>query len=106
MVKHLFMLCSFAKSCWSQIGVAIPSRLRPERATCYVKRALRVPFAMKIMIIMCWSIWKECNAWLFNNEDPSIAHCMLVFKREFALVVHRAKESSVLDMQSWLDNLV
>jgi hypothetical protein len=102
----LFILCSLDKNCWSQIGVVIPSRLRPERATGYVKRALGVPFAMEIMILMCWSIWKEHNAWLFNNDDPSIAHCMLVFKREFALVIHRAKESSVPEIQSCLDNLV
>jgi hypothetical protein len=36
-------------------------------------------------------IWKECNAWLFNNEDPSVEHCNIIFKREFALIIHRVK---------------
>jgi hypothetical protein len=61
---------------------------------------------MEIIILMCWSIWKECNDWLFNNEDSSVDHCMFLFKREFTLVIHRAKESSIPDMQSWLDNLM
>jgi hypothetical protein len=24
---------------------------------------------MKIIIIMCWSIWKQRNAWIFNVEE-------------------------------------
>jgi hypothetical protein len=102
----LFILCPFAKNCWSQLGVVIPARLRPERATQFVKRVLGVPFAMEIIILMCWCIWKEHNAWLFNNEDPSVEHCKIIFKREFALVIHRVKESLVRDIKSWLDNLV
>jgi hypothetical protein len=86
--------------------VVIPLRLRLDRATRHVKRSLGVHFAIEIIILMCLSIWKECNAWPFNNEDPSVDHCLFMFKKEFALVIHRAKESSTLEMQSWLDNLV
>jgi hypothetical protein len=28
-------------------------------ATCHIKRSLGAPFAMDIIIIMCWSIWVE-----------------------------------------------
>jgi hypothetical protein len=64
-----------------------------------------MPFAMEIITIMCWSIWKERNAWLFNNKDPTVEHCKTIFKREFALVIHRAKESLVPDMKAWLDSV-
>jgi hypothetical protein len=69
--------------------------------------ALGVSFTMDIMIIMCWCIWKERNAWLFNGEDPSIDKCVATFKREFTMVIiHRAKDSKSEEMKSWQCNIV
>jgi hypothetical protein len=70
-----------------------------------MKRALGVPFSMEIIIIMSWCIWKERNAWIFNNEDPSVDHYKVMFKKEFAMFIHRAKMRMVDDMRSWLINL-
>jgi hypothetical protein len=64
-----------------------------------------LPFAMDIIIIMCWSIWSERNAWIFNNSDPSIANCKNTFKREFLVVILRAKERHKENMSVWLNNL-
>jgi hypothetical protein len=102
---YVFFKCPFAKNCWNIIGIAVPTWLKVERVTRQIKRKLRVPFAMDIIIIMCWSIWKERNAWIFNNEDPQIERCRNTFSREFALVIHRAKLSWSQNMQSWLANL-
>jgi hypothetical protein len=104
-LRHLFFKCSFAKNCWSLIGVNVPSWLKPERATRHIKRQLRLPFSMDIIITMCWSIWSERNSWLFSNEDPQPLKCKEKFTREFALVIHRAKKSLVPHMQSWLSHL-
>jgi hypothetical protein len=101
---HLFFRCSFTKNYWYQIGVTVPTWLRPDRATKHIKRSLDVPFAMEIIMLMTWRIWKERNAWLFSNLDHSVEHCKAVFK-EFDLVIHRAKERWVNDMESWLINL-
>jgi hypothetical protein len=84
------------------IGVVVPSWLRPERVTRHIKRALGVPFTMDIIILMCWSIWKERNPWVFNNEDPSIEKCKYTFKREFALIIHRTRKHYVSNMELWL----
>jgi hypothetical protein len=65
----------FAKKCWASIGVLVPSLVRAEHATSYIKRHINQPFVMEIIITMCWCIWKEKNVWLFNNEDPSVQHC-------------------------------
>jgi hypothetical protein len=64
-----------------------------------------LPFAMDIIIIMCWSIWSERNAWIFNNSDPSIANCKNTFKREFLVVILRAKERHKENMSVWLNSL-
>jgi hypothetical protein len=34
---------------------------------------------------------KERNGWPFNNEDPSVEHCKLIFKMEFTLVINRVE---------------
>jgi hypothetical protein len=40
-----------------QIGINVPTWLRPERATQYIKRKLGVSFAMEIIILGCWSFF-------------------------------------------------
>jgi hypothetical protein len=97
--------CPFAKNCWAQIGINVPTWLIADRAIRHIKRKLRVPFAMEIIIIMCWCIWTERNNWLFNTEDPQVASCQERFKREFDLVIYRSKASRKQDMSSWLCNI-
>jgi hypothetical protein len=103
--RHMFLRCPFANNCWLQIGVIVPTWLKPEMTTRHIKKSLGVPFAMEIIVLMMWCIWKERHAWLFNNVDPSVELCKAVFKKEFALVIYRAKERWVIDMKSWLHNL-
>jgi hypothetical protein len=74
------------------IGVVVPSCLRSERATRHIKRNLGLPFAMNIIIIMCWSIWMERNAWIFNNIAPSVDNYKANLKRDLPLVIHRTKK--------------
>jgi hypothetical protein len=69
-LRHLFFKCPFARNCWSQIGINPPTWLKPDRTTRNIKRALRVPFPIDIIILMCWGIWHERNAWIFSFEDP------------------------------------
>jgi hypothetical protein len=35
-LRHLFLLCPFAKNCWASIEVLVPSWLRAQRATTYM----------------------------------------------------------------------
>jgi hypothetical protein len=89
-LRHLFLSCPFAKNCWASIGVLIPSWLRATRATTNMKRHIGLPFAMEIIIMMCWCICKERNACIFKDEDPNVQHCKAIFKSKFALLMHRA----------------
>jgi hypothetical protein len=101
-LRHLFYKCPFAKNCWRYIGVAVPTWLNPERATRRIKRSLKLSFAMKIIILMSWSVWMERNAWIFRNEAPSVQRGMLTFKSEFSLVIHKAKKKLAPRMREWL----
>jgi hypothetical protein len=52
-LRHLFFKCLFARNCWNQIGVNSPTWLKPDRTSRNIKRALRIPFGMDIIILMC-----------------------------------------------------
>jgi hypothetical protein len=55
---------------------------------------------MEILILMCWSIWKERNTWIFEHEAPSVARCLCNFKKEMSLVQIRTKKAFVPDILS------
>ncbi|GJN32254.1 hypothetical protein PR202_gb20745 [Eleusine coracana subsp. coracana] len=55
-LRHLFLRCNFAKSCWQSIGVSFPNTMFPTRVVSHVKRSLQLPFYMEIIIIMSWCI--------------------------------------------------
>jgi hypothetical protein len=50
----------------------VSTLLNADRVTKHIKRQLNLPFAMEIIILMCWSIWSKRNAWIFNNEDAQV----------------------------------
>jgi hypothetical protein len=56
LIEYLFLRCPFVKNCWLQIRVPLPTWLRPERATSYIKGILGVPFGIEMILLMCWSI--------------------------------------------------
>lgn len=90
-LDHLFLKCNFAKRCWQVIGISFSTHLRPLQIIKVIKRKLKVPFFMEIIICMAWSIWMQRNDWLFKGEDPTVDKCKEHFLQEFAMVIHRAK---------------
>jgi hypothetical protein len=84
---------------------AEPTWLKPDGATGYIKRKLRVSFAMEIIILMCCSIWTERNRWVLDNVDPTVQNCKATFKREFTLLYHRVIEDHVPAMRSWPNSI-
>jgi hypothetical protein len=65
-----------------------------------LKRAVNVSFVMEFIILMCSCIWTARNGWLCNGEDPEVDGCKQYFKKEFALVILRAKSRRV-QMARW-----
>jgi hypothetical protein len=104
-LRHLFFRCSSAKLYLQRIGVIVPSWLKPDRATCHIKRAMRQPFAMEIIIIMCWSIWKERNACILDDQPPTVDRCLITFKKEIRHVYKRMKKACAPDLLSRIQNL-
>lgn len=101
-LRHLFVKCNFARACWSTIGINIPTHLPMPTLVRRLKTSLGVPFYMDIIILLCWSIWKTRNEWLFQNIDPTVQGCKSKFLSEMSTMIHRAKEKHKVDIQEWL----
>jgi hypothetical protein len=46
------------------------------------------------------------NDFIFKGQQPVIQEAKVKFKSEFALVIHRAKESLQQHMSTWLETLM
>jgi hypothetical protein len=57
---------------------------------------------MEIIVTMCWSIWSVRNEAIFNDVPPSLHRCKTIFKKEFALVLLRAKEKYHTFIDQWI----
>lgn len=97
-VKHLFFRCNFARNCWASIGIYYPLQ--------HIKRSLGFNFYLEVIILMCWSIWRRRNDWIFNNMPPSVQGCKDHFIDLFCLMLHRAKGKYFPHIRSWLDGLL
>jgi hypothetical protein len=67
-----------------------------------IKDKLQVPFYMKILILMAWSIWTTRNDWIFKDIDRSVERCKGHFVREINLLFHRVKPELAAVIDSWL----
>jgi len=61
-------------------------------------------FYMEIIILMSWSIWVSRNDHIFQGIQPSIPNCRAIFKKEFSLVIHRAKKKYFPLIEEWLEH--
>jgi len=66
---------------------------------------LGVPFFMEIIILMRLSIYTARNGFIFNGVAPSIITCKLLFRNNFAMLMHRAKKYFSL-IEQWLQALL
>ena len=89
-LEHLFIHCNFARACWASIGLMVGND-GPYITLEHFKQQLGVPFFMEIIILMSWCIWIQRNDLIFKGVQPSIDACYMLLKKEFALVILRAK---------------
>jgi hypothetical protein len=55
-----------------------------------LKYEIRQPFFLEILVIVCWAIWVIRNDFIFNGADPSVYRARGTFKKEMALLIHKA----------------
>jgi hypothetical protein len=104
-LTHLFITCPFTQSCWLAIQIVF-TEVDPFLALEEVRAQLNVPFFMDIIITFCWSIWMQRNDLIFKGIPLSVNTCFRNFKKEFALVILRAKSRHKVAMLQWLEALL
>nr|TKW18802.1 hypothetical protein SEVIR_5G455600v2 [Setaria viridis] len=87
------------------IGVSVTTTRPVLQIFRLIKDKLVIPFFMKIIILMTWSIWTIRNNWMFNGIDPSVDLCKRKFKFEFSLLLHRARPALIPAMTDWVQSL-
>ena len=90
--------CPFARSFWHCFGLNIPlDDVSPGLVVETFRDQLGLPFFMKIVILISWSIWITQNDFIFRNVQPTQQHAFFIFKKEFALVILRAKSPNIVE---------
>lgn len=87
---HLFFHCPFSKDCWRTLGVVWPNDNCTLRLVHSGREVWGQPMFMEMFVVAAWGIWKERNDKLFRGVTPSHGSWLTRFKRDFALLVHRA----------------
>jgi hypothetical protein len=54
---------------------------------------------------MCWAIWKAGNDFIFQQINPLLENTKEDFRREFGLLLLRAKKSYSPLINQWIANL-
>jgi hypothetical protein len=104
-LEHLFLNCNFARSCWASLNLLIGAGDPFDVLTSF-RQQLNLSFFMDIIIIMSWSIWMARNDFIFNGLQPSLQSAKACFRKEFALVILRAKPSLKQQLVLWLEAYV
>jgi hypothetical protein len=88
---HLFLRCTFARNCWSLIGILPPQINCPCKAVLRLNRQLNMVGAFEVIILMSWSIWQCHNGWIFYNIPPTVNRCRRIFFHELNWLLLRLK---------------
>ena len=93
--NHLFLICTFARECWSLLGLNLPLQCSFPEVILRMKTRLQTDF-FNAVILMCWPIWGARNKIIFNGRHQSINVCRRVFMEELTLTSLRAKAKQPL----------
>jgi hypothetical protein len=103
---HLFLACPFSDACWATLGLVIQNPSDPFGTLVSFRTQLQLLFLMEIIVTMCWTIWSVRNDAIFRHVQPSVQHCKATFRRDFAQVILRAKDSQAPLFNQWLEAYV
>lgn len=103
---HLFLHCPFVVQCWVWLNVQVDQNLDPFQTLQSFKDQLSVPFFMEIITLMCWTIWKARNDLIFRQINPMMESAKADFRKEFGLLLLRAKKSYSPQIDQWIASLL
>ncbi|KAF8765281.1 hypothetical protein HU200_008735 [Digitaria exilis] len=88
---HLFFECSFSQWCWRFLNVRWNFNLMDMDMLIQARRDFNSKIFREVVIIATWAIWTH------RNEKQ-------LFRDEFSHLLHRAKPTLKLELQTWLSS--
>jgi hypothetical protein len=69
------------------------------------RRRYNIKCFKEVLIIGCWALWNHSNRHIFDGRDVIHQECIMFFKEDIKLIMHKAKPSLKEGMQQWLESL-
>jgi hypothetical protein len=98
----LFFRCSFARRCWSLIGISPSHSTDLFNTVLRIIRLWQIPWKLEIIIFLTWCIWKSRNNWVFNEIPSTVEGCRDMFETEMNLLCHRVKPVIGDKIKTWI----
>jgi hypothetical protein len=90
---------------WSYLQVEWGTGSRPEMLKA-AKKKFQGPCFVKIIILACWSIWKQRNNLISKGIKPAFEAWKSGFILEISFLKHRVKPSILPLLSRWIDNFL
>ena len=72
----------------------------------HAKKNFSGPCFTEVLILACWNIWKQRNAWIFKDIRPTFRGWKAGFVHDASLLKYRVKAKVLPLLESWLNSLV
>lgn len=102
---HLFFECPSTTARWYKLNIQWQVQDDIFQTLLLQRPTFNSVYFMEIVMLAAWSIWKERNAFIFNNKVPSISAWTAIFTSEVKLHLHRLPTHFHPVLMDWLNNL-
>ena len=102
-LEHLFFSCTFASTCWRNLGFQWPPIPNIRECVLCLISTMGLPFFIEIFIMATWEIWKLRNSKIFDRRAPTIRLWVQNFKDLVILQLVRVREDQQLCITQWLE---
>jgi hypothetical protein len=103
--RHLFFNCQFSTRIWNYLQISWLPGTNYEVLR-RAKQSFNGPCFSEVVIIACWSIWKQRNGLIFKAIKPTFRGWKTCFVHQVTLLKYRVKDSIADSLSLWLDSLV
>ncbi|WVZ64664.1 LOW QUALITY PROTEIN: hypothetical protein U9M48_014158, partial [Paspalum notatum var. saurae] len=81
-IEHLFFDCAFARQCWHKLHLVWGDNPIIQDRILQAIQQNNLPFALEIIVIAMWELWKITNRKIFDNQEATINLWVFRFKEE------------------------
>jgi hypothetical protein len=101
----LFFECNFSERVWNYLQINWTHGQEVQMILSATKLSFGKPFFMEVLILSCWSIWKQRNGQIFQGERPTFSGWKRNFLRDVPLLEYRIKQKHLNSLLASIGSL-